>query len=67
MEQLLENDDEHFPNHWTKDEWQDTYKWLTNSRGVLGCSTCKSARKAGPMKTHGLDLQMNGWRVLPRK
>jgi hypothetical protein len=59
MEQLLENDDEHFANYWTKDQWRDklnTYEWLTSNRGGLECSTCKSVGRLGPMKTQGLKL-----------
>jgi hypothetical protein len=36
IEQLPENDDGHFPNYWTKDQWRDklnTYEWLTINRG----------------------------------
>jgi hypothetical protein len=63
IEQLPENDDGHFPNYWTKDQWRDklnTYEWLTFNRGGLGCSTCKSVGKLGPMKTQGLKLA-NEW------
>jgi hypothetical protein len=62
MEQLPKNNG-HFPNYWTKNQWRDTldtYKWLTINRGGLGCSTCKSVGKLGPMKTKGLKLA-NEW------
>jgi hypothetical protein len=39
MELLPENDDEHFPNYWTKQRWRDklnTYEWLTINRGGAG-------------------------------
>jgi hypothetical protein len=63
MEHLLESDDGHFPNYWTKYQWHDklnTYEWLSINRGGLGCSTCKSVGKLGPVKTQGLKLA-NDW------
>jgi hypothetical protein len=59
MEQLPENDVDIFPNIAQKIKGV----WLTINRGgggELGCSTCKSVGKLGPMKTQGLKLA-NEW------
>jgi hypothetical protein len=41
MEQLPEDDDRHFPNHWAKNQWRDnlnTHEWLTINREGLDVS-----------------------------